>query len=438
MKLFGTDGIRGRANAYPLNPEFIVGIGKACADYFRGDGDSVILGGDTRQSTSMISSALVAGLNAKGVNVIVANIIPTPIVAWLAKRFSLKCGIMVSASHNPWQDNGIKFFKTDGLKLTQEEEAEFEKLIFAQNQGSCGQVGYVYNFVDWQEPYLEHIESLFEMELSGLKLVVDCANGATAYFAARVFERFGAAPELLNISPDGCNINEGCGAEHTEPLAKEVLSKRADIGIAFDGDGDRLMLIDEKGQLVDGDAIIAMIATQLKQQGRLNGGKVVATEYSNLGLAKRLEAEGIGLEIVAPGDRNIAQHMLQKGYVLGGEPSGHIILSELETTGNGLLNALCVLQLMHWSKLPLSKLNCLNRYPQVMLNVEVDKKPPIKTLKKTPAAIRAAEARLGSTGRVFVRYSGTQELARVMVEAQDKALAESCAAQIAKAIKEEL
>jgi len=436
MKLFGTDGIRSKANEYPLVPEFVVRIGQSIPEAFMHKSNTVIIGGDTRQSTGMISSALVSGVTSRGLNVVVGNIMPTPIVAFFTRKFKFRCGIVVSASHNPWDDNGIKFFTPEGVKLTPEEEKRFEKIIFSMKENRSGgsHTGNIFHLLDWRQQYIEHLKQCLELELSKLKLVIDYANGATITIASDVFASYGCKPISINDAANGKNINENCGAEHPEALQNAVKKNRADIGFAYDGDGDRVVVVDSYGNILDGDALINIIAGYLSSKGKLNG--VVITKYSNLGLVKALEARNIPVEYAATGDRYVAELMRKRGYQLGGEKAGHIILGDFETTGNGLLVSLFILKIMLETGKPLHELNTLKEVPQVMINVAVKRKVPFEELPAVQRAIEQAKGELGSDGRVFVRYSGTQPVARVMVEATRKASAQFFAERIARAIKE--
>ncbi len=440
MKLFGTDGIRCKANTYPLVPKMVVTIGRAVKGFFKVESNEVVLGGDTRVSTGMLSSALSAGISSAGLDVLVPGVLPTPVIAWLTRELGARCGIVVSASHNPWYDNGIKFFTTEGYKLTEEEEEKFEQIIFALDTQQEGneRVGSINNLLDWEKVYLEHIKDSFNMELSKFKIVLDMANGATFELAPKVFQTYKADLVLLNNTPNGFNINKGCGATDPSAMCEAVKKHQADIGIAFDGDGDRVMLADEKGALVDGDAIIGIIAKYMHQNNQLHKAKVVLNNYSNLGLIKGLEQLGIGAVLVPTGDRFIAQAMREQGLNLGGEKSGHIILSDYETTGNGILTALMVLKIMYSANKKLSELNFITQYPQVLINVEVSKKPPLESVRRVMAVVQEVESELKQDGRVFIRYSGTQPVLRVMVEGNSKSKVEEYANRIAKVVKEEL
>ncbi len=435
MNLFGTDGIRGRANEFPLVPAYLTSIGRAIGVFFKGNG-MVILGGDPRLSTTMISTALVSGITSTGRSVLLADVIPTPVLAHLVRQYKAPCGVMVSASHNPWHDNGVKIFNNSGYKLSLAEEDNFSKQVESKESSGPSSVGSVYYIVAWQEQYIARLKSQFKLNLSKLKIVLDLANGATCTLAPMIFEAFGAKPITISNEPDGVNINEGCGAGDIKKLRAAVLKNKADIGIAFDGDGDRIIMVDENGNKVDGDAIMALLAINWWQRRKLRGAKIIATQYSNLALSKILTEKGIKIEFVDTGDRFVAERMRQARLNLGGEKSGHIVLSDYETTGNGIVTALATLEAL--GKRRLSEANTVKDFPQVLINVDVKEKPPLEKLPQVMDAMKAAENKLGTLGRVFVRYSGTQPMARVMIEGESEKLIKPLAENIANAIRKGL
>jgi len=432
VRYFGTDGIRGEANKFPLVPEFLVKLGKATVTYFDNDSRAIILAGDTRQSTTMIASALSSGIVASGCDVLELGIAPTPVLAYFTRILKAKCGIMVTASHNPWQDNGVKFYKNDGTKLSEHQEENFEKLIDLDiNEDS--EPGAIHPLIEWQEDYIAHLKTLFDLDLASVEITLDCANGPTSFLAPMVFEAFNAKPKVIHNAPDGKNINENCGATSLNNLKKE----RQGVGIAFDGDGDRVIMIDELGNTIDGDHIMGIIAVDLKEENKLQKDSIVITKYSNMGLRVALWEKGVKVDYADNGDQYVSALMKNHGYSLGGEKTGHIILSEYETTGNGIIVALKVLEIMKKKNKKLHELNFLKEYPQILINVEVKEKIPIENLPNVILAIEGVESKLGDNGRVFVRYSGTQNLVRIMIEGQDKDLIRSYADKIAEEFKQQ-
>ncbi|MDY6831839.1 MAG: phosphoglucosamine mutase [Thermodesulfobacteriota bacterium] len=438
-RLFGTDGIRGAANTWPMTSETAMAVGRAVARLMTAGGQSpprILVGKDTRLSGDMLESALCAGICASGVDAIRVDVLPTPAVAYLTAMLKAGAGIMVSASHNPWTDNGIKIFSHRGHKLSPVQEAELEALILSPEPLPAGDTpvpGRVFHLMDAEEPYVECLSNI--TAVGSLSLVVDCANGAAVRVAPRLFPD----ARLLSADPDGRNINENCGSEHTEALRAEVVKYRADAGFAFDGDADRLIAVDETGAPVTGDRIIAICAGFMKSGNLLKNNTVVSTVMSNIGLARALRDMGIHHVVTDVGDRHVTAAMLEKGASLGGEDSGHIVFSDYQTTGDGLLTALMLCRIMNHTGKPLSELAaCMDVFPQVLINVKVARKPDIASVPEVWQAIRDVEARLGREGRVLVRYSGTQPMCRVMVEGPSEDETRQWAEQIAKAVEQAL
>ncbi|MGD8541050.1 MAG: phosphoglucosamine mutase [Desulfobacteraceae bacterium] len=441
--LFGTDGIRGVANTDPMTAEMALRVGRALAVLFApSDGAPFVIGRDTRISGDMLAHALAAGICSMGGNVAMAGVLPTPGVAHLTRAAKGAAGIVVSASHNPFQDNGLKIFTGDGYKLSDVSEAEIEALVLkadlAARAESIQTTGRVRPVPDAGQRYVNFLIATAPSGdfLSGRRIVLDCANGATSEVAPRLFSALGAAVTTLFNEPDGRNINAGCGSQHPETLARQVVAEAADIGLAFDGDGDRLIAVDEKGEPLTGDQVLAVCAKGLQAAGRLKGGAVVSTVMSNMGLEKALAELGIAHHSAAVGDRQVLEKMRACGAVVGGEDSGHMIFLEDHTTGDGLLAALKLLEVVQSEGKPLSRLRrVMTVFPQLTLNVAVRDKPPIETEPAISQAIRAAEAVLNGRGRVLVRYSGTQALCRVMVEAPSREETERLCRQIADVVR---
>jgi phosphoglucosamine mutase len=444
-RLFGTDGIRGAANEYPLTAEAVFEIGRAIASFFGGGATppKIIIAKDTRESGAMIEDALAAGICSTGADACLAGILPTPAVAYLASSNDAAAGIVISASHNPFYDNGIKIFNGGGYKLTDDEEDEIERLLPSGNidpapASANHGAGEIETMEDAPERYLAFLQntlpdaSLFK----GMKIILDCSNGATYAVAPRLFQDLRADVEALHIHPDGKNINAGCGSEHPETLIDAVLAQKADIGLAFDGDGDRLVAVDEKGQVISGDRTLAICARSLKRKGLLKNNLVVSTVMSNLGLRLALKDLGIKHLMAQVGDRYVLHEMNAGGAVIGGEDSGHMIFLDQHTTGDGMLTAIRLLQAMCEESKPLSELGkIMTVFPQVLLNIDVRNKPAIEEVPQIMAAIRSVEDSLGEKGRVLVRYSGTQPLCRVMVEGPDEDETRRYCQQIADVVK---
>ncbi len=442
-KLFGTDGIRGIANEYPMTSEMAVNIGRAVAYIFKGN--EIVVGKDTRISGYMLEYAVVSGICSMGVNAHLAGILSTPGVAFVTSSTGAGAGIMISASHNPFFDNGIKIFTGDGYKLSDEKEQEIEQLLLNEDivsiSRSVREPGRVYKIDDAKKNYASFLKRTIRKTCSfkGMRIVIDCSNGATYRVAPELFDDLGADVESLFVYPDGKNINENCGSQHPEALIKKVVERGADIGLAFDGDGDRLIAVDEKGNVITGDQILAICAKAMKQNGMLKNNLVVSTVMSNMGLGIALKNMGIGHAITKVGDRCVLEKMRSIGAVLGGEDSGHMIFLDHHTTGDGILTALKLIEAMKSRKEPLSELcKIMTVFPQVLLNVEVKSKPDIQTVSGIKDAIKSVETSLGKKGRVLVRYSGTQPLCRIMVEGPTIDETSRYCRQIADIVQEEL
>jgi phosphoglucosamine mutase len=443
-RLFGTDGIRGAANQYPLTAEMALRVGRAAASIFSETGSQarIIIGKDTRQSGDMIESALAAGICSAGVNASLTGILPTPAIAYLTSTTEACAGIMISASHNPFHDNGIKIFDGGGFKLDDHKEQQLESLILDDHADAAGKTnwrtGSVEKFKGAAGRYLDFLQNTLPEKtvFKDMKIIVDCSNGATSAIAPRLFAHLGARVEAIGANPDGININAGCGSENPVTLIDTVVAKKADIGLAFDGDGDRLIAVDENGRLITGDRILAIFARAFKQKGLLKNNLVISTVMSNLGL--RLALKNLGIDYLAApvGDRYVLEKMQANGAIIGGEDSGHMIFLDRHTTGDGMLAAIRLLQIMQDENRPLSELSRLMKvFPQVLLNVEVQHKPEIETVPQIKNAIRRVEKILGEQGRVLVRYSGTEPLCRVMVEGSIEEQTRRCCQQIADAVK---
>ncbi|MBI2682361.1 MAG: phosphoglucosamine mutase [Acidobacteriales bacterium] len=444
-KLFGTDGIRGVAGAYPLDRPTIFKTGVALARHLEHNGHKihVVIGQDTRESSGWIADALTAGLESSGAKVDSAGVVTTPAIAYLARTQDFSAGIVISASHNPWQDNGIKSFGHDGFKLPDAVELEIEKEIFAQTDAPANAASRKPSLPGdhaLAEAYETWLATAFkDLDFSRLKVVVDCANGAASAVAPELMRFCGIRAEFTHIAPTGRNINESCGALHPDVVAKEVVERKADLGVCFDGDADRALFADHKGNVVNGDAIMLLAAREMKSRGALAADTVVATTMSNMGLEAALRASGINMLRAPVGDKYVLEEMRKTGAVLGGEQSGHIIFSGAHTTGDGLMTALRVLEVVAKSGKGLAELiGDLRVYPQIIKNVKVREKKPLAELVDVMAAIRAAEQDLDGDGRVVVRYSGTEALCRVMIEAADEKKMQRHAAAISSAIQSTL
>lgn len=427
--LFGTDGIRGKANAEPMTADTALHVGMAAgAEFYRGDHrHRAVIGKDTRLSGYLLEPALTAGFISVGMDVILVGPLPTPAVAMLTRSLRADLGVVISASHNPYQDNGIKLFGPDGYKLSDAVELSIEKRMAAGAQDDLAppdKLGRAQRLADAEGRYIEYVKSTFPRgaSLDGLKVVIDCAHGAAYKVAPTVLWELGAEVVPIGVSPDGLNINEECGSTSPQSVRDAVVEHSADIGIALDGDADRLVIVDELGALLDGDQLMGMIATRWKKSGRLRGGGVIGTVMSNLGLQEYLSGIGLSLHRVDVGDRYVVEHMRRNGYNLGGEQSGHIIMSDFATTGDGLIAALQVLAVLVEEKRPASEVGrTFDPVPQTLRNVRCVNGEPLED-----AAVRQAiddgKARLGAGGRLLIRKSGTEPVIRVMAEGRDEAL----------------
>lgn len=440
---FGTDGIRGQANRHPMTAEVALRVGLAAGKLFRSQDDRrhlVVIGKDTRLSGYMIEPALVAGFTSVGMDVRLFGPLPTPAVAMMTRSMRADLGVMISASHNNFADNGIKLFGPDGYKLSDEQELKIEALMdegLQEGLAAPRDLGRVKRIDDAQARYVEIVKATFprHLNLSGLRIVIDCAHGAAYKVAPTALYELGAEVIALGDSPDGTNINEECGSTHPEAMAKMVREYRADIGIALDGDADRLVICDEKGVVVDGDQIMAIIAGAFAKAGALKGGGLVATVMSNLGLERRLKDLGLTLERTGVGDRYVMQRMREGGFNVGGEQSGHLILSDFSTTGDGLIAALQVLAVMIESGQPMSVLGRqFEAVPQLLENVRFAGGKPLEA-KTVKEAIADGEAQLNGAGRIVVRASGTEPLIRIMAEGDDPALVRKVVKSIVGAVK---
>ena len=440
-KYFGTDGIRGRANAFPVTPEFAMKVGQAAGIAFqRGDHrHRVMIGKDTRLSGYMIEYALVAGFTSVGMDVLLVGPMPTPAVAMLTRSMRADLGVMISASHNPFDDNGIKLFAPDGYKLSDEVEHAIEHLLdqdLTRRLAGSRELGRAKRIDDAQARYIEFAKRTLprNLELDGLRIVVDCANGAGYKVAPAALWELGADVVTIGNDPDGFNINHDCGSTHPEALVAKVKEVRADIGIALDGDADRVLIVDEKGQVVDGDQLMAVVAQSWLEDGRLSAPGIVATVMSNLGLERFLGGLGLNLARTPVGDRYVLEHMREHGFNVGGEQSGHIILSDYSTTGDGLVAALQVLAVVKKMDRPVSEVcHLFEPLPQILKNVRFKGGRPLEH-SAVITAIDGAKARLGSNGRLVIRPSGTEPVIRVMAEGDDRSLVETVVDEIVDAV----
>ena len=424
---FGTDGVRGVALS-ELTPEYVAALARAAATVL--GGGTWLVGRDTRESGPALEAAVVAGLNAAGARPLVVGVLPTPAVAWLAAEFEVPA-VMITASHNPWHDNGVKVFAAGGSKLTDDVERRIEDALDLSTPCAPAQA----ELADERDRYVLHLVDSHG-SLAGLRLVLDCANGAMSEVAPAVFAALGADVSVIHATPDGRNINDHCGATHTESLAREVVARRAQMGLAFDGDGDRVIAVDHLGRVVDGDRLIALAALQLREAGRLRGDTVVVTVMSNIGFHRAMEREGIAVVTTAVGDRYVLEALDAGGFSVGGEQSGHIIYRDVATTGDGLLAGLQLAEFVHGHHRALAELaaEVMVSYPQVLVNVKVAQRHP-QAVEELAAEIDDAEAALGGDGRVLVRASGTEPLIRVMVEAATDDVARDVANRLAEVVE---
>ncbi len=443
-KLFGTDGVRGIANI-ELTPELVFSLGRA-GSYILAKQDPIIrprilVGKDTRISCDMLEAALLAGICSTGADVLTVGIIPTPAVAYLTQKYQASCGIVISASHNPVKDNGIKFFDPNGYKLPDKLEQEIEELVLTDNlQLPCPQgedIGRVYDVQEALNNYLNYLISCYALkeDLDNMTIVVDCANGAAYQAAPELWRRLGANVIAINDNPNGININDGCGSTHTDSLKKAVMYYKADIGLSYDGDADRCIAVDEQGRELDGDYIMLICALDMYRRGELNPAKIVATVMSNIGLDIGLRRENISIESCKVGDRYVLEKMIETGSLLGGEQSGHIIFSKYATTGDGILTSLKLVEVIKRTGLHLSELaREMEKQPQIMVNIEMQNKEKVLTHEIVVAAIERVEKKLGEFGKMVVRPSGTEPLVRIMAQGPDKRLLEEVIHDIKEAI----
>ena len=437
MALFGTDGIRGSAGFADslLNPKLVEAIGVATGIVFKGQAQ-ILIGRDTRKSGLEIEQALIAGLTNTGVNVTLVGVIPTPGLAHLVLARKADAAIMITASHNPASDNGIKIFGSNGQKIPDEVEQEIERLIDSNTEAETSHEGLVVTDENGRNDYITYLLSTISKSLSGLKVVVDCAHGSASTYAPEVLKGAGAEVIVIGASPDGENINQDCGSTHLDLLAAKVLECKADLGIAHDGDADRALLIDGDGNIVDGDALLALLALSAKRNNELPGNKIVATVMSNLGFLNKMKNEGIVVEVAQVGDRFVLEQMLAHEIYYGGEQSGHIILRKFATTGDGILTALQILELIAKGEAKAENLSeIFSSYPQVLLNIPVADKETILNSTNLKIATESAEKELGNDGRILIRASGTEPLIRVMVEADTQSKADAIAKKLANAVE---
>ena len=446
-RMFGTDGVRGEANL-GLTPELAYRLGRAAAIYFGKEGTEkpqILIGRDTRISGAMFISALAAGVCSAGGHAVIVGVIPTPAIAYLAKKHDMAAGIVVSASHNPFGDNGIKFFGGDGYKLPDEVEDEIERLVhsiegedpFYRPSGSL--VGTLKYRKELLGEYMDYVLSTTDTRLDGLKIVLDCANGAAYEAMPAILRSLGADLIVIHNEPNGVNINDACGSTHLDSLIRAVRENGADIGVAHDGDADRCLCVDEQGNVIDGDHMLVLCGLALKEKGALPNDTIVTTVMANIGFHKAVKAAGGRVEVTKVGDRYVLEEMRTHGYALGGEQSGHIIFSDLATTGDGLITALQVLGVLKRSGGPASKLTAMmTSYPQLLVNVEVKSKEGWEENPAIQKAIAAEEALLGDNGRILVRPSGTEPLIRVMAEGPEQGQLEEICRRIADVVRTEL
>ena len=438
---FGTDGIRGEVGKSPITADILLKVGWAVGSVLKEQNEnaSVIIGKDTRVSGYLFESALEAGFLSAGVNVGMLGPMPSPAIAYLTQAFSATAGVVISASHNLYQDNGVKFFSSKGVKLNDETQKAIEKKIsMPMSSVGSASIGKARRYEQALGRYIEFCKSTFDKscDLSNLKIIIDCANGATYHIAEDVFSELGASVLMINNTPDGYNINRDCGATDTKHLQKEVLENNADLGIAFDGDGDRLIMVDHKGQKVDGDELVFIIANAWKESGDLKSNKVVGTKMTNLGIQLAFAEIGVSFIEADVGDRHVMDQLIEHKAVLGGEGSGHIICLNKSTSGDGIIAALQVLEVMSKTGKTLLELKSkMTKYPQVLINVKTDTKVNLQEESKLSQAINSVESKLSKTGRVLVRESGTEPLVRVMVESSNYGLAKQSAEELAKIIK---
>lgn len=447
IKIFGTDGVRGKANKLPMVPEIALALGRAAGQMLRRQSNKprVVIGKDTRLSCYVFENALISGLCSMGVDTLMVGPLPTPGVAFITRAYRADSGIVISASHNPFYDNGIKFFDSEGFKMPDAWEREIEAMVlkndFHEFLPEDSDLGRNTKIIDADGRYIEYVKAAFPrgQSLKNLSIVLDCANGAAYRVAPLVFRELDAKVFTYGVQPDGLNINLDCGSLHPGTVQKGIIEHRADVGIALDGDADRVVMVDENAQIVDGDTILAICARDMQKRGLLKNNRVVGTVMSNLGFIKAMESLGISVIKSQVGDRYVIQEMLQHDANLGGEQSGHVIFLDHNTTGDGLVCALQVMRIMIETDAKLSDLaSFVQRYPQTCVNVNVSSKPPLESLEKTAQAIENVEKILGSTGRILVRYSGTENVCRVMVEGTKLKQVIQLAESVAVALRDEI
>lgn len=447
MKLFGTDGIRGRVNEFPITAEVALRTGKAVANVLRSSGprrNRILIGKDTRISGYMLETALTSGLVSMGMDVYLVGPLPTPAVAHLTKSMGASAGIMITASHNPYEDNGLKIFGPDGYKLSDDLEALIERHIMGDEPEAAplppAQIGKATRIDDARGRYIEFAKHTADnIPLHGKKIVVDCGHGAAYFIAPLIFKELGAEVIVIGNQPDGLNINASCGALHPEAAGELVREQNADLGISFDGDADRVIFTDADGRVVSGDRILALCAIGLKEQGKLKHDTLVATVMSNLGLIEAMKKHGIKVETTAVGDRSVIECMRKNGYSFGGENSGHLIFGDHVTTGDGILSALQVLRIMDEKNATLAELaSVMHEYPAELANMPVPSKPPLDSLPKLQKLMREATTEFGDIGRHLIRYSGTENKIRVLVEHREAEAVRSWVAKFSSAIHEEI
>ena len=442
--LFGTDGIRGEAGQFPLDPATVTAIGFSLASHLAASGvaPKIITGRDTRESGASIEEALIEGASRAGAECLSAGVITTPGVAFVTRKEQASAGVVISASHNPYHDNGIKIFAPSGRKMDDSVERLIEADVYRKIEIPAALTGRRHSSEEQlREEYLSFLADDIGagLDLKGLTIVVDCANGASSALAPTLFERLGATVIAINATPDGRNINRDCGSLHIDSLRDQVVKEQADLGVAFDGDADRSLFVDGEGNFVDGDATLLALATHLQSHERLKGDVVVATVMSNIGLEIALRSAGIQLVRTDVGDKYVLEELLRRGASLGGEQSGHIILPDLSLAGDGMITTLCLLRALSESRKTLAEMTAgFKRYPQILLNVRVREKVPFSDLAAVQAEVKEVEELLSQQGRLLLRYSGTEPLARVMIEGEDQRQIDEYARRIAKAIESEI
>lgn len=446
-QLFGTDGIRGQANCYPITAEMALQIGKAIGHAYKATGHGsrrAVIGKDTRLSGYMLETALTSGLVSVGMDVLLVGPVPTPAVAHLTRSMAADVGIMLTASHNPFDDNGVKIFGADGFKISDEIEADITRHVFSGELSSehirSDRLGKAYRIDDARGRYIEFAKSTIRnRDFTGLKVVLDCANGAAYFIAPLMFKELGAQVIKTYVEPDGYNINNGCGALHPETVARTVVAEKADVGIAFDGDADRVIFCDAQGRIVDGDRILAMCALDFKARKQLANNTLVVTTMSNLGLHDAMHAAGIKVDVTDVGDRLVIERMHKIGANVGGEKSGHVILMDYATTGDGIITAMQVMRLMKDRQTSLAKLaDCMDEYPQKLVSLKVKVKKPLDSLPNLMLTMGLCKKDLGVHGRMIVRYSGTEDKIRLLVEARKAKQVDLWIERLSKAVRKDL